>query len=587
MKIFGFEIRRPEDEEDENVKPFAVPVNEDGAINIGAALGNSYGHIFNMDSTFKSESDLVTQYRTMSMQPEVAFSVDNIVNEAISIDEEENIVKLILDDVDVGEKTKARIYEEFDVILKLLNFSNNGYDIFHKWYVDGRLNFNVVIDEKNFKRGIVELIYVDPRKLRFVQEMMETPDRELGTNVTTKRVKNEYYLYNENGFSNTSNPSMNGGLTSTYSNGMANDAIRIAKDSVVRVPSGLVSEDNSMVLSHLHKAIKPLNLLRSLEDANVIYTITRAPERRIFYIDVGNLPTNKAEQYLHNMMVKHKNKVTYDNTTGQIADDRRFMTMTQDYWFPRREGSRSTEIETLPGAGSLSDNDQLEYFKKNLYQALSIPASRFDSENTYSLGRATEMSREEVNFGKFVRRLRAKFSVLFDRLLEKQLILKGVIAPDEWKPIQEKMRYDYMKDNYFEELKSMEILREKIAMFQSMEELIGKHFSTRWAYRKVMFMGDDEMDEMRKEIDEEKQMGYYEDMSGDTNIIIDKDSDKYVDGLAGEDDEDEPTETIEDEEVVDDDGNVIEDDEDEQDDKPAKGLKMKPKSKDKTDKKKE
>jgi len=595
VKLFGFEIKRQEDEEDiENVKSFATPVNEDGAINIGAALGGSYGHIFNMDSTFKSESDLITQYRTMSLQPEVSFAVENIVNEAISIDTEENIVKIILDDVEVGEKTKARIYEEFEVILKLLNFSNNAYDIFQKWFVDGRINYNVVIDESNLKRGIVELVYVDPRKLRLVKEIMEIPDREAGIAVTTKKIKNEYFLYNENGFGNTNNPSMTGaagGLSTNYSTGMTNDSIRIAKDSVVRVPSGLVSEDNAMVLSHLHKAIKPLNLLRSLEDANVIYTITRAPERRIFYIDVGNLPTNKAEQYLHNMMVRHKNKVTYDNTTGQIADDRRFMTMTQDYWFPRREGSRSTEIETLPGSGSLSDNDQLEYFKKNLYQALSIPASRFDSENNYSLGRVTEMSREEVNFGKFVRRLRAKFSVLFDKLLERQLILKGVITPDEWPTIQEKMRYDYMKDNYFEELKSMEILREKIAMFQSMEELIGKHVSTRWAYRNVLFMSDDEMEEMRAEIDEEKELGYYEDNSGDTNIIIDQDSEKYVDGLAGteedEEEEENPEEETEEEELVDDEEEEEKLNSNEKNRKRSKGLKSKSKPKKEEDSKDE
>lgn len=542
MKLFGFEIKRPEENE-EDVKSFAVPTNDDGAVNIGAAgQGGSYGLLFNMDATFKSESDLVTQYRGIAMQPEVRFAIENIVNDAISVDTDENIVKIILDDIDVGEKTKSRIYEEFDNIMKLMNFSKNAYDIFQKWYIDGRLNFNVVIDEKDLKRGIVDLIYIDPRKIRLMREIIEIPDSEI-PHAVTRKVKKEYYLYSEMGFGNAMNSTTSGVQsvsTSFTSNHGASDAIRIAKDSVVRITSGLTTEDNSMVISHLHTSIKPLNLLRSLEDANVIYTITRAPERRVFYIDVGTMPTNKAEQYLHQMMVRHKNKVTYDNTSGVISDDRRFMTMTEDFWFPRREGSRTTEIDVLAGGGSLSDNDQLDYFKSNLYKSLQIPSSRFESENTFSLGRANEMSREEVVFAKFIRRLRARFSMLFDQLLEKQLILKGIITPEEWPDIKDKLRYDYNSDSYFEEFKQMEILREKVALFESMSNMIGKHFSTQWAYRNVLFLSDDEMDEMRKQIEDERAAGYYDliDSEGDR---IDPEAEEYVDELGDEIKDDEPS----------------------------------------------
>lgn len=506
MRLWGFEIKRQEEDTD-YVKPFATPANDEGAVNVGTALGGSYGFLFNMDANFKSESDLITQYRTMALQPEIRFAVNEIANEAICIDTENHIVKLILDDVDTGDKTKKRIHEEFLNILKLLNFSNNAYEIFSKWYVDGRLHFNVVIDENDLKRGIVELIYVDPRKIRFIREILEKPDMELGNAAIIKKIKNEYYLYSETGFGN--NGIDNSQNFTSYNNTMSEN-LRIAKDSVVRITSGLVSVDNSMVLSYLHSSIKPLNLLRSMEDANVIYTITRAPERRIFYIDVGNLPTNKAEQYVHSMMVKHKNKMTYDNNTGIINDDRRFMTMTEDLWFPRREGSRSTEITTIPSGGSLSDNDQLEYFKTGLVKSLNIPPSRFDSESGFNMGRVSEISREEVAFGKFIRRLRARFSGLFDKLLEKQLVLKGIITPDEWPAIQEQIRYDFMKDNYFEELKSIEILREKIALFQSVSDMVGKTIPLKYAYANIMFFSDEEQAELQKQIKKERAEGVYD-----------------------------------------------------------------------------
>lgn len=523
-RLFGFEIVRPEED---TALTFSTPVNDDGAVNVGTALGGSYGLLFNMEGALKTESELVTKYRSMAMQPEIKMAVDSITNEAISVDTNDKVVNLILDEANVGDKTKKRIYEEFENVLKVLNFSNNAYEIFSKWYIDGRINYHVIIDEKDLKRGIIELRYIDPRKIRLIREIDET-NADGMTGVSAKRIKNEFYVYSENGFSmdqNTNNLTGNyygAGYTNTGSN---MNSVKIAKDSIVRVTSGLVTEDNSVVLSYLHTSIKPLNLLRSLEDANVIYTLTRAPERRVFYIDVGNLPTAKAEQYLYDMMQRHKNKLVYDPVSGKINDDRRFMTMTEDFWFPRREGSRSTEIDVIQGGSSLSDNEQLEYFQKNLYKSLNIPLSRMESENQYNFGRVTEMSREEVQFAKFVRRLRSRFSGLFDELLERQLVLKGVITPEEWPDIRDHLRYDFMRDNYFEELKSMEILREKVSLFQTVENMIGKHFSMRWAYRNILFMSEDQMSEMRDEIEEEKRMGYY----GDDQLYDDNADDIMTD----------------------------------------------------------
>lgn len=537
MRIFGFEIKRPED--DQELPTFSAPINDDGAINVGAAIGGSYASVFNMEGVIKTESELVTKYRSMSLQPEIKLAVDAITNEAINVDTNEKVVNMILDDTDLGDKTKKRVYEEFENILRLLGFSNNGYEIFRNWYIDGRLNYHVIIDESDLKRGIVELRYIDPRRIRLVREIDEKPDSEL-SGVTTKRIKNEFYLYSDAGFGDVTTNGMNnvgGFYTNPYANtGVNNDMVRIAKDSIVRVTSGLVSEDNSLVLSYLHSSIKPLNLLRSLEDANVIYTLTRAPQRRVFYIDVGNLPTAKAEQYLYDMMQRHKNKLVYDPVTGKMNDDRRFLTMTEDFWFPRREGSRSTEIDVIEGSGSLTDNEQLEYFQKNLYKSLNIPLSRLESENQYTFGRVTEMSREEVQFSKFIRRLRSRFSTLFDKLLERQLVLKGIITPEEWSEIQDKIRYDFMRDNYFEELKSMEILREKVSLFESVQEMIGTHFSMSWAYRNILFMSDDQMKVMRAEIEEEKKLGYY-----DNGEQFDNTDDEYLQDLGLELD-DKPTE---------------------------------------------
>lgn len=506
MRIFGFEIKRDVGgAEEERAVSFVEPSNDEGAITIGNSLGGSYGIAINMEGDAKTEGELVTKYRGMMMQPEIAQAVDEIVNEAINIDSHENAVEIVLDDTELPNKVKDRIVQEFEEVLRLLDFSNYGYDIFQKFYVDGRLNYHIIIDNENLKEGIQEVRYIDPRKLRLIKEM-DKRQKDTHSGIPLKRIKKEYYLYSESGFGTKS-------ISNNVHSGQMVQGYRIAKDSIARVTSGFMNETNSLVLSYLHPAIKPLNQLRMLEDATVIYTITRAPERRIFYIDVGQLPKAKAEQYLHDMMTRHKNKLQYDSDSGDITDGRKFMTMTEDFWFPRRGGERSTEVDILAGgsAPSLSGDENLQYFQRKLYKSLKVPVSRLEPETMYSFGRVSEITRDELKFSKFIRRLRSRFSNLFDTLLEKQLILKGVLDPEEWAEIKDAIRYDFMKDNYFEELKQTEILREKVTMLRDIEEQIGKYYSREWVIKNVLFMSGDDMREMQKQMDKEKAAGMYDD----------------------------------------------------------------------------
>jgi hypothetical protein len=506
LRIFGFEIKRDiGGAEEGRAVSFVEPSNDEGAITIGNSLGGSYGIAINMEGDAKTESELITKYRGMMMQPEISQAVDEVINEAINIDSHENAVEIVLDDTELPDKVKDRIVDEFEEILRLLDFSNYGYDIFQKFYVDGRLNYHIIIDNENLKEGIQEVRYVDPRKLRLVKEMDEK-QKDPHSGIPLKKVKKEYYLYSDSGFGTKS-------ITSNVHSGQTVQGYRIAKDAIARVTSGFMNENNSLVLSYLHPAIKPLNQLRMLEDATVIYTITRAPERRIFYIDVGQLPKAKAEQYLHDMMTRHKNKLQYDSDSGDITDGRKFMTMTEDFWFPRRGGERSTEVDILAGgsAPALSGDENLQYFQRKLYKSLKVPVSRLEPETMYSFGRVSEITRDELKFSKFIRRLRTRFSALFDLLLEKQLILKGILDPDEWTDVKDAIRYDFMKDNYFEELKQTEILREKVTMLRDIEEQIGKYYSREWVIKNVLFMSEDDMREMQKQMDKEKAAGLYDD----------------------------------------------------------------------------
>lgn len=508
MKIFGFEIKRPELEDINAPVSFAEPLNDDGAITVGNALGGFYNTILDMEGSAKTESELITKYRSMAMQPEVSQAVDDIVNEAISIDTNEQAVEISLGETDLPEKVRKKIASEFDTILSLFDFTNNAYDMFYKFYVDGRLNYHIIIDNKDTKKGIVELRYVDPRKIKLIREV-DKKGKDEHSGVPTKRVKNEYYMYSDSGFQNTST----GGVSSPVAGGTT--GFKIAKDSVGRVTSGLMNENNSLVLSHLHPSIKALNQLRMLEDATVIYTLTRAPERRIFYIDVGNLPKNKAEQYLRDMMARHKNKLQYNSATGEMTDARKMLTMTEDFWFPRRGGERSTEVDTLAGgnAQGLTSDENLMYFQRKLYKALKVPLTRLEPEAMASFGRSSEITRDELKFSKFIRRVRTRFSWLFNIVLEKQLVLKGILTPEEFNEIRNQIRYEFVKDNYFEELKEAEILRERLTTLRDVAEYTGKYFSHQWIVKNVLQMSDEKAREMEEEIEQERSAGAFDDDS--------------------------------------------------------------------------
>ena len=483
-ELFGFTIARKKiEDQQENLPSIVSPTQEDGAIEI--APGGAYGTYVDLEGKAKNEGELVTKYRQMALQPECDSAVQDVVNEAIVVTEDSGPVEIVLDKLDYPENIKKKIHEEFEAVMKLLDFNNNAYDLFRKWYVDGRLYHHIVIDEKNPRQGIKDLRYIDPRKIRKIKESLKEKDARNGA--TVFKGMNEYYLYNAGGV-NSSNQAQ---------------GVKIAKDSISYCHSGLLDERNSMIYSYLHKAIKPLNQLRMLEDAVVIYRLARAPERRVFYIDVGNLPKMKAEQYMRDMMVKHKNKLIYDASTGEVRDDRKFMTMLEDFWLPRREGGRGTEITTLPGGQSLGEMDDVDYFRRKLYKSLNVPITRMDAENQFNLGRASEITRDELKFNKFVMRLRNRFSILFSDLLEIQLALKGVITRGEWKEMKQDIYYDFQEDNHFTELKDTEIMQGRLQILGEVDNFVGKYFSEDWIRKNVLRMTEEEIKDEQKQIDKE------------------------------------------------------------------------------------
>lgn len=493
MKLFGFEIKREYEEAGNEPVSFAEPSNDDGAITVGNTMGGFYSTILDLEGNAKTESELVSKYRGLAMQPEITQAVDEIVNEAISVDSDDKVVEIILDDSDLPDKVKAKIISEFDEVLSLLDFTNTAYDTFSKFYVDGRVSYHCIIDNDNLKDGIQELRYVDPRKLKLIREIdKKGVDKHSG--IPVKKVKSEYYMYSESGFGSDK------GSTSSGTTGF-----KIAKDSIARVTSGVMSENNALVLSHLNAAIKPINQLRMLEDAVIIYTLTRAPERRVFYIDVGNLPKSKAEQYLRDMMVRHKNKLQYNSATGEITDARKMMTMTEDLWFPRRGGERTTEVDTLAGgsAAGLTSDENLQYFQRKLFKSLKVPLSRLEPETMASFGRVSEITRDELKFGKFIQRLRNRFSSLFTQILEKQLVLKGIMTPEEFAEIKNDLRYDFIQDNYFTELKEAEISRERLTTLREVEDHIGTYYSREWVRKNVLRMSEEDIKEMDKQMAKE------------------------------------------------------------------------------------
>lgn len=480
MELFGFSIKRKEEELPQAVAitqpSFVPPVNDDGAVIVSG--GGVVGTYVDLEGTARTEAELITRYRQLSLQPEIETAVEEIVGEMISYDSNQEQVNINLDDLEFSKQLKDKIVDEFDEVKKLLDFSSSGFDIIRRWYIDGRLYYHVIIDTNSPQDGIKELRYIDPRKIRKIREIKK--DRK------TIVVQNEYYMYNDKGFQAKEVTSSTNGL-------------RIAKDSIVLVSSGLLDENNSYVLSYLHKAIKPMNQLRMLEDASVIYRLTRAPERRVFYIDVGNLPKMKAEQYLADMMQRHKNRLVYDATTGEIRDDRKFMTMTEDFWIPRREGGKGTEIQTLPPGANLGQMDDVLYFQKRLYQALHVPVTRLNAEQSFNLGRSSEITREELRFSKFVDRLRMKFSVLFKEALGKQLVLKGIVAQEELPEIMSKIKFDYVQDGYFTELKEAEIITNRVNAVKNMEDMVGVYYSRNFVRKKVLRLSDDDIEQMEEE----------------------------------------------------------------------------------------
>jgi hypothetical protein len=495
-ELFGWEFKRKK--EIEPLASFAPKEQEDGAVVIAA--GGSFGTYVDLDGTVRTEAELVTKYREMSLQPECDAAVDEIVNEIMSIDETK-IVSIILDDIELSDKVKKAIREEFENCLNLLNFNRQAYEIVRRWYIDGRLYYHVLVDEKDPKAGIKEVRYVDPRKIRKVREISKKRVKggEMAEAVI-QRTQNEYYIFNDKGF-NYGNKAV----------GPSTTGLRIAKDSILHITSGLTDTQGTMVLSYLHKAIKALNQLRTLEDALVIYRLARAPERRIWYIDVGNLPKMKAEQYVRDIMVKHKNRLIYDASTGEIRDDRKFMTMLEDYWLPRREGGRGTEVTTLAGGQTLGQMDDVLYFQKKFLQTLSVPVNRLNSDALFSLGRATEVTRDELKFARFISRLRGRFATIFIKMLEKQLVLKQIMTIEDFALIQQKIRFDFAKDNYFTELKDAEILDNRISLARNFQDMVGKYYSNEWVRKNVLKQSDDEIEDMDEEIAEEKTIEQYMD----------------------------------------------------------------------------
>jgi len=479
-ELFGFKFERAKSSDSQD--KFTEPSSDDGTLEV--AGGGFYGQLLDTDGRQRTEADLIRRYRDIAQQPECDSAIEDIINEGIVANEKDQAVAIELDRLILSKKIKDRIHEEFDVVLQLLDFDTKGHDIFRRWYVDGRLFYHKVIDQKNPKKGVQELRYIEPKKIRRVKEIKK--DVKKGTSVELVTKVNEYYLYNDKGLKT--------GTT---------EGIKISPDSITYVPSGLIDQNKGHVLSYLHKAIKPVNQLRMIEDALVIYRISRAPERRIFYIDVGNLPKQKAEQYLKDVMNRYRNKLVYDATTGEIRDDRNQMSMLEDFWLPRREGGRGTEITTLPGGSNLGEIDDIQYFKKKLFQSLNVPISRLEAEAGFSLGRSTEITRDELKFTKFVQRLRKKFTPLFTDILKTNLILKGVITLEDWTSINQHIQYDFLQDGHFAELKRAELMEDRINALGNIESYIGTFFSKEWVQKNVLNLSDREIDEMQKQMNTE------------------------------------------------------------------------------------
>ena len=484
-ELFGFSITRAKKQADPK-QSFTTTQADDGTQTVAA--GGYFGQYLDMEGTAKSEADLIRRYREVALHPECDMAIEDIVNEAIVANELKDAVRVNVSDLPYGQEVRRKIEDEFKQVLRLLNFNTKGHDIFRRWYVDGRIYYHKIIDRNSPVKGITELKYIDPRKVKKIREIRKKrPDGPVPHGLTVVDEYVEYFVYNEKGVS---------GSTSGA-------GIKIAPDTIAFCPSGLIDQNKNMVLSYLHKAIKPVNQLRMIEDATVIYRIARAPERRIFKIDVGNLPKVKAEQYLRDVMARYRNKLVYDASTGEIRDDRNYMSMLEDFWLPSREGGRGTDITTLPGGQNLGEIADIEYFRAKLYRSLNVPASRLEANQGFNLGRASEITRDELKFTKFVQRLRKKFTELFNDLLRTQLILKGIISEDDWYTVRDSINYDFLQDGHFAELKQTEMLRERLALANEMRDYIGKFFSVEYVRKNVLKQNEREIEDMDKQIKKE------------------------------------------------------------------------------------
>jgi len=510
IELFGFTIGKKEDEKPVKIQTFAESDIDDDALSVSS--GGAYGVYLDTEGSLKSENELINRYRDMSLQAEVENAIDDIVNEAIVTTKDKPVVKIGLDNLNISDNIKDKIQSEFKEVTRLLDFQNIGHDLFRRWYVDGRLYYHVIIDEKNPKKGIYELRLLDPRKIKKIKESKS----EKLANGKVKKTIEEYYVYNDKGIYQSQG--------ATYGSPFANAAsgLKISTDTIVHCHSGLMNGKRTQILSYLHKAIKPLNQLRMLEDSLIIYRISRAPERRIFYVDVGNLPKLKAEQYMRDLMSRYKNKLVYDANTGEIRDDRKHMSMLEDYWMPRAEGGRGTEISTLPGGQNLGDIEDVLYFQKKLYKSLGVPISRLESEANYTIGRATEISRDEVKFTRFVNKLQNRFSHLFDDVMERQLTLKGILSKDDWKTIKNEIYYEFENDSHFAELKRNELLQDRLNIIRDLELYIGKYYSHEYIRKHVLLQSDDDIkindEQIAKELSDPKYSEQNQDL---TNSVSD------------------------------------------------------------------
>jgi hypothetical protein len=485
LKLFGFEIKRAE-QDDPKKKPSIVPARDDDGAGYVTASGTHYGQYINIDGDdSKDNYNLIMKYRGVSMHPEVDAAIEDIVGETIAGSELEQPVDLNMDNLEVSDKIKKTIKEEFDNIVSMLNFNELGHDIFRRWYIDGRLYHHLVVNESQLKAGIQEIRPIDAAKMRKVKQVKKKKDPETGVQLIEK--VDEYYIYQEKPGSSQ------------------NSGVKMSLDSISYCTSGLLDESRKKVVSYLHKALKPINQLRMMEDSLVIYRLARAPERRIFYIDVGNLPRGKAEQYMKDIMARYRNKLVYDAATGQIRDDRKHMSMLEDFWLPRREGGRGTEISTLPGGENLGQIDDIIYFQKRLYRSLNVPINRLEQEAQFSLGRSTEVSRDELKFQKFIDRVRRRFAHLFYDILRKQLILKGIVTQEDWDTMKNDVVVDYVRDNHFTELRDAEMLRERLQTLDQISNYVGDYFSKEWIQKNVLHFSDEDIEQIKKDIEGEQE----------------------------------------------------------------------------------